>query len=413
VLKVLIVDDNVAKAGKLVSLLVACGIERGEIEVVVSAISARQRLCAVRYDLLVVDLLLPQREEDAPTVECAIALIEEIGERDVYFKPKHVVGFTAYPEAEVRATEAFRHRLWTIVQFDPTTSEWESQFRNVADYLLRLGNEPTSAAYNVDVCIVSGLQLEIHAVHSLAWNWSDPEPLDDMTFVRQGTFSSNGSTKRVVTASCRRMGSVAAALLTSKLIERFRPRFVAMPGICAGVKGKINIGDTVLMDPVWEWPSGKLAEEGDGGTYLQPAPHQIALSEFVVARAEQLREDRGLWRRVAELGKSEGLIHSVGLHIGPGASGSAVVTDSATMDAIRTQHRKLLAVEMEAYGVYASARSSSTPRPTALAMKTVCDFADDEKVDKWQRVAARISSVVLGAFLERYLDEMTALAGTQ
>jgi hypothetical protein len=57
--------------------------------------------------------------------------------------------------------------------------------------------------------------------------------------------------------------------------------------------------------------------------------------------------------------------------------------------------------------------ASSTPRPTALAMKTVCDFADDEKVDRWQKVAARISSVVLGAFLERYIDEMTAMAGSQ
>lgn len=412
-LKVLIVDDNVAKAGKLVALLVECGINRGEIEVVVSAMNARQRLRAVRYDLLVVDLLLPQREEDSPTVDCAIDLIVEIGERDVYFKPRHVVGFTAYPEAEVRATEAFRRRLWTIVQFDPTTSEWAALFRNVADYLLRLGKEPLSTTYSTDVCIVSALQLEIQAVHLLPWNWSDPEPLDDMTFIRRGTFSSNGVTKHVVTTSCRRMGSVAAALLTSKVIDRFRPRFVAMPGICAGVKGKVNIGDTVLMDPVWEWPSGKLAEEGDGGTYLQPAPHQIALSEFVVARAEQLRGDQDLWDKVAALGQGEGLDHSVGLHIGPGASGSAVVADSATMDAIRAQHRKLLVVEMEAYGVYASVRSSATPRPTALAMKTVCDFADEEKADRWQNLAARISAVVLGTFLERYVDDMTTMAGSQ
>jgi nucleoside phosphorylase len=393
-------------------LFVECGLDRECIEIVVSAMKARERLRATRYELLVLDLLLPLREEDAPTVESAIDLLEEIGERDAYFKPRHIVGFTAYPEAEVRATEAFRRRLWTIVSFDPTTTDWQAPFRGVAKYLIRLGKEPASANYEVDLCIVTALQLEMDAVHSLAWNWNDSEPLDDMTFIRKGTFESGGEERSVVTACCRRMGSVAAALLTAKLIERFRPRFVVMPGICAGVQGKVAIGDTVLMDPVWEWPSGKLVEEADGGTYLQPAPHQIAVSEFVIARAERLRQDSQFWRSVAASIEGEKPEQGFHLHIGPGASGSAVVTDPTTMGAIKAQHRKLLAVEMEVYGVYAAARASAVPRPTALAMKTVCDFADEAKADQWQRLAAQVSSKVVAQFFERYMREMDALAGS-
>jgi len=410
--RILIVDDNVPKAGKLVALLVRAGIKREDVEVVVCAMTARERLKVARYDLLVLDLLLPLREEDAPSVETSIDLIVEIGERDAYFKPKHIVGFTAFAEAETRAINTFRQRLWTIVQFDPLTTDWEVQFSSVAEYLMRQGREPDSRSYETDLCVVAALPLEAEAMHALPWDWCEPEPLDDMTFVRKGIFLSHGQPRTVVAACAPRMGSVAAALLTLKLVEHFRPRFVVMPGICAGVKDKVKIGDTVLMDPVWEWPSGKLAEEEDGGTYLQPAPHQIPLSEFVAARAGQLRNDRAFWDQVAASYEGRKPVHSLALHIGPGASGSAVVADGSTVEAIKAQHRKLLAVEMEAYGVYAAARTSASPRPTALAMKTVCDFADEAKADTWQKLAAHVSSQVVAEFFQRYMSEMSPLAGS-
>ena len=410
-MKILIVDDNVSKAGKLVALFVDAGMPRPDIEVVVSAMSARDRLRVERYELVVLDLLLPLREEDQPALQSALDLITEVCERDVYYKPRRIVGFTAYPEAELKAVSAFKERLWTIVRFDATTSAWETEFRNVAEYLLRIEREPTRNKYATDLCVVTALQIELDAVYSLPWNWSESEPLDDMTFVRRGTFQSHGTTRSVVAACALRMGSVAAALLTSKLIGRFFPRFVAMPGICAGIKDKVRVGDTVLLDPVWEWPSGKLCD-GDGGTYLQPSPHQIALSEFLLARAEQLRRDDQVWLKIAKTWNGERPEHAPRLLVGPGASGSAVVADTATVDSIKQQHRKLMAVEMEAYGVYAAASSSASAKPTALAFKTVCDFADEEKADKWQTYACHMSAQSLAAFFERYMGEIHELAGT-
>lgn len=410
-MKVLIVDDMAGKADKLRALLVEAGIPRLAIEVVASAMAARDRLRTESFTLMVLDLLLPLREQDQPAVSVALDLLEEIVERDAYHKPQNIVGFTAYPEAEGQALEKFKRRLWTIVSYDAMTSDWEEVFKNMASYLLRQEAEAGKRAYRTDLCIVTALQIELDAIFALNWDWQDPEPLDDATFVRRGRFVSGGKSCSVVAACAPRMGSVAAGLLSTKLISHFAPRFVAMPGICAGVRGKVEIGDLVLFDPAWEWASGKIADD-DGGSYLEPSPHQIPLSEFVVARAEQLKRQEGAWRSAFESWAGDPAPpNTPKLFIGPGASGSAVVSHAATVEAIKQQHRRLLAVEMEVYGVYAAARASSWPRPTALALKSVCDFADDTKADTHQKFCCFVSARGTQLFFERYMTEIATLAG--
>ncbi len=410
-MKILIVDDNINKAGKLAKVLSEEGIDRGDIEIVSCAMEARERLRKERFDLLVIDLLLPLREEDDPELNTALDLIKEITERDVYFKPSNIVGFTAYTDAVIEANSAFNQRMWAIVSYDPTTNSWETQFRYMARYLVESLSQSTPLHYGTDICVVTALQIEMDAVYRLPWVWEEPEPLDDSTFIRRASFTVNEQIFQVVTACAHRMGSVAAALLTSKLINAFRPRFIAMTGICAGVKDKVNIGDVVLFDPVWEWPSGKLVD-GDGGTYLQPSPHQIPIADFIVARAEEMRNDKMLWVGIQNLWPAEAPAHTLKLVLGPGASGSAVIADSATVPAIKLQHRKVTAVEMEAYGVCAAARFSTSPKPTAIIMKSVCDFADDEKTDKWQPYTSYTSAQGMHAFFNRYLAEIITLAGT-
>lgn len=409
-MKILIVDDNVNKAGKLIKVFTEAHIARDDIELAVSAMAARSALKRLHFDLMVLDLLIPLREEDDPSTETAMNLIEEICERDAFKKPRHIVGFTAFPEAERAAISEFRRRLWTIVAYDETSINWQEEFTNLARYLIQAEELSRSHAYQVDLVVIAALQLELDAVLQLEWEWGEPEPLDDSTFVRHGRFFSNGIIYSVVAAACPRMGSVSAGLLSAKMIDRFRPRFIAMPGICAGVRGKAKISDVVIFDPVWEWPSGKIADDAKGNSYLQPSPDQIPLSEFLSARAKQMRPDAAAWNTLVPA--SVGLEEFPTIRVCPGASGSAVVADSHTVDSIQDQHRRVMAVEMEVYGVYAAARSSSRPRPTAFAGKSVCDFADSQKSDSYQAYCAAASALFLGMFFERYMNEIHELAGT-
>lgn len=410
-MRILIVDDNVQKAGKLTKVLMENGIARESIEIANCANGARECLKKYQYDLMILDLLLPLREENDPSLETSLHLVSELIERDIYLKPTRLVGFTAFDDKIESANEIFSENLWKIVHYDPTTNEWENLFGKLAQYLLSSSATSARREYDFDICVVTALGVEEDAVRNLPWNWEDPEPMDDLTFVQKGSFSCGSRQVRVVLACAKRMGCVSSALLSSKLISRYSPRFLVMTGICAGVKSKVELGDLVLFDPVWEWPSGKLSSE-NGGTYLEPAPHQIATSEFIVARMQQLQSDHSLWTRIYNSWPANRPATTLRLHIGPGASGSAVVADNATVQDIQNQHRKLTVVEMEAYGVCAAARFSASPKPTSVVMKAVCDFADRKKNDDWQKYACYVSAQGMAAFFSRYFLEVCDLAGT-
>jgi nucleoside phosphorylase len=74
------------------------------------------------------------------------------------------------------------------------------------------------------------------------------------------------------------------------------------------------------------------------------------------------------------------------------ASGASVISDDQESRNIVLQHRDLLAIEMEAYAVMAASEYSIFPAPRALAIKSVCDFADQHKNDNWQKYAAYTSA---------------------
>lgn len=97
------------------------------------------------------------------------------------------------------------------------------------------------------------------------------------------------------------------------------------------------------------------------------------------------------------------LIGITGAFIGPLASGASAVAEKSMSAEIAGQHRKLLGVEMEAYGILAAAEEATTPRPEAIVLKGVSDYLDETKDDSMQRCAAYTSAAVLGAFVSEYL----------
>ena len=80
------------------------------------------------------------------------------------------------------------------------------------------------------------------------------------------------------------------------------------------------------------------------------------------------------------------------IHVGPMASGASVIADDEAARSIATQHRELMAIEMEAYAVMAAAEYASDPKPTAVIIKSVCDYADAKKNDDWQKYASYTSA---------------------
>jgi nucleoside phosphorylase len=81
------------------------------------------------------------------------------------------------------------------------------------------------------IVFVSALQEEIDALWSdSSLGWSEPRQKGDAIWYCEGKL--NGF--RIIAAAACEMGLVASAILTTKLILRWKPELIIAVGICAG-----------------------------------------------------------------------------------------------------------------------------------------------------------------------------------
>lgn len=108
----------------------------------------------------------------------------------------------------------------------------------------------------------------------------------------------------------------------------------------------------------------------------------------------------GYFRKAVNSAKNECCVH-----IGPMASGAAVVANRNILDYhVKAQFQETKGLEMEGYGVAYAAAHATSPRPKAIIAKSVCDFADTRKSDKYQKFAAYTSCEFVKLMLEDILD---------
>ena len=95
---------------------------------------------------------------------------------------------------------------------------------------------------------------------------------------------------------------------------------------------------------------------------------------------------------------------SLALKVGPLGSGAAVIADEDTVPRVVSNHRKVLGVEMEIYGLFAAATEACAPRPLPFSLKAIVDHADPSKADDFQDYGSYISAQVLDLFVSEYLS---------
>lgn len=221
---------------------------------------------------------------------------------------------------------------------------------------------------------------------------------DDQKYY-ETSFERNGKTFKVVTARQSEMGMTAAGVLTMKMISVFRPKYVIMVGIAAGVAHRNIVdqiyGDVVVPDVVWDYSSGKFvssrrARVTFGGVGFIPRPRFVNIDEDILDAVE----------RAMESPQNECCVH-----IGPMACGSTVVANSEVVEKqIHSQYGNTAALDMESYAVMYAVKEAPLPKPKGLVIKSVCDYANEEKSDQYQKFAAFTSAQFAKLLYENFLE---------
>ena len=204
---------------------------------------------------------------------------------------------------------------------------------------------------------------------------------------------------RLLAARQDEMGMTAAATLTMKITEHFRPKYVIMPGIAAGTLDESDnvqmYGDVILADLVWNYSNGKYvskdkAQIAFGEVGFLPRPTTVAIDKELAAYFD---------KAVNSLNNETHVL------VGAMASGAAVVANRLILERqIRGQFHSTKGLDMEAYGVAYAASHATQPKPKAIIAKSVCDFADSRKSDIYQKFAAYTSCEFVKLMLDEILD---------
>jgi len=411
-MKILIVDDEAKRYPRLIDALAQIEIPRENIDIVPSARDARDRLATTAYDLLILDILIPLNPEGESDSQNALDLLLEIHESETDARPRQIVGITSDLSVAGQVASQFEEWTWSVLDYSESNDEWITRATNCARYILsEIKSEAVRPAeFQTDLAVVCALPSpELSEVLALPWNWEAARPIDDCVFVHDGHFEVEGRTVTVAATAAPRMGMVSTALLTATMINKLRPRLLAMCGICAGVQGKVRMGDVLLSEPAWDFQSGKRVSE-QGNSQFAASPHQLYTPAIVRTHVEQIRADSTAMAGIAsKFGENAPGISKI--VIGPVATGSAVLADGAIIEEIKAQHRDLIGVEMEAYGLYAAAVASSHPQPLHFSLKSVCDFANSKKDDQHQRYAAFASANVLKLLMDKHGPRLLERAG--
>ncbi len=405
-INILILDDNPKKAQRIREELTKIPQVTEEcVETVADIISAKRRLLEQNYDLLLLDIKIPNRFDQEPKRDGGFRFLQELIQGNRYNLPIYIIGITEYEDIYNEFEAVFFDKLWAIIKYDEASLSWVSQINGKVRYLLDLkkGLRLPPRSYDYDIAIVTAMNsIELEAVKNLHGSWERYDIAVDNTHYFVGCFESSKKTLKVVTASASQMGMTAVSVLSTKIISHFCPRYLIMSGIAAGISGKVNLGDILIADPSWDYGVGKIVREGEHAVFM-PDPQQLRLDPDIRAKIELFNTESSTLEKIRHDWPGNKPDTSLCVHIGPVGSGATVLANQQIAESIKYQSRNLIGIDMETYGIFYAATHALKPRPNALSIKSVSDFADSDKNDAYQKYAAYTSSRYLYEFALRYL----------
>ncbi len=245
--------------------------------------------------------------------------------------------------------------------------------------------------------ILTAVHIETEAVMRLYEQWDKITIPEDRQEYFTASFTRGSRTHKIITAQQQSMGMTAAAMLASKIIFQFRPEYLIMCGIAAGlgINAEHIYGDVIVPDVVWDYSAGKFT-----------APEKPAITFGIlgfIPRPESIKPDESVINIVRGLkGRTD-----YEILIGPMACGSAVVANREIIEKrIQPVMPDTIGVDMESYGILYAAQNAAEPRPKAVIIKSICDYADYQKSDQYQKFASYTSSMFAKELIEQHLPLM-------
>jgi nucleoside phosphorylase len=212
--------------------------------------------------------------------------------------------------------------------------------------------------FEFDYAIISALYREELKFIEPYINYAGEIENDEKKLIRYGSLKTNPEI-RIIYASLLNTGMIDAAIFTTDIITRYKPKVLLMPGVCGGRDDNdLNLLDIIIASKVYTFQKGKLKESGFEGEW-----EGIDLNDKLIQKIQTQEEII-----VADM-RYQGKVHYE-----PMACSTAVIDKAGIFDEIAiSKDRKTLGLEMEGYGVARACQIANNGQTKALIIKSVMD----------------------------------------
>lgn len=403
-IKILLVEDSQDKATRIAKVL----NEIPDISYILAydLVSARKCLESV-FHILILDINLPERFGEDPKENNGLQFLNELKKSNRLKMPQHIFGLTEYEDIFTKYKDEFESKVLSIIKYDISTTQWSNSLKSRILEIVRSSQQSSEILdYDYDVAIVTALRNpEFEAILNLKYKWEKLVLSNDSSSYYVGKAKNNKDDElKIVATYLPQMGMSACSVAAIKIIKKFRPKYLIMPGICGGVKGKVSLGDIIICDLSFDAGSGKFFISNDGKEEFLPDFKTISLSGDLKLQLMEFAANKTLLRHIKDSWQGNGVINEIRAHVGPMASGASVIANANYMNNIIKHQRKLLAIDMEAYAIFYCSEYCDKPKPIPVVIKVVSDFADHEKNDSVQSYACFIAAITTDYLIENVLS---------
>lgn len=405
-INILIVDDDAEKIQEIKKVLEPkC---TGNINLIVANCinSAKRELKKNNFDIMILDIYLPQTFGETPQQDGGMRLLKTIKDSKFYSYPRYVISISKY-EQSTTSFSSSEGKIHTAIFYNQETNEWENKLSSCVEAAISIVENTTiHRLYNYDVAVICALEEEARMIKESLMGVEQCKVEYDDDIYYSGFFEREDRKISVVLSFANQMGMVAATSLTTKMINNFAPRYMVMTGIAGGTKpDKMNFGDVIIAETSWDYRAGKDIRKNDNTQHLNSI-NALSIDTKLISYCRNLGQDKAKLREIKDsfkMGDAPGT--ELQLLIGPVVSRASVITDPEIVkDILENQHREVLAIEMEIYGMYYAAKWAINPRPKFIALKAISDFADSNKGDKYHKYASYTSGKVFEILAKEYFE---------
>lgn len=392
---ILIMDDSDQKVGEL-RQVVTTVLPDGEVNIdtAPNIFEGRTLMQARQYDLLVLDMVMPNHVDEEQSHTAGAEYLDEIYQNQSIKTPLQIIGLTEYEKEFTQQQQDFRDKLWHLLFYSHVDTRWRKDLKQKIIQLHQFKHSLEESLNNrdkYDIAIICALNEEfeqlLKAFNRNEWTYLSHTSLP-YTF-RTTTINTAGLHElRVIAACANKPGICATSVLSTALYTIFKVDTIFMTGITAGFTDKnINYEDIIVAESINDYAIGKVVEtEND--------EHQAEIR--LLHEIQQIPANRSLISKVSSFMNDCG---DYNVHISKTVCGPFVMTSQTIMDSLRQDDRKYQALDMEGFALYLAAH---TLEKKALWIKGISDFGVG-KDDTHHQAAAYKSARFLYALIRETL----------